>query len=144
MSVRAWSPWGLLPEYPRSLLIWGGVAHQPVAVVVAIPAQRRQHRGAGEGAELIRVDGGQAALHFVNHADVRIANALTYFGDSACRKRDFADVFRLGIWPLQSFDDLAQGRRVPLLMKFYLDARLRLRDRIMQESAGQPARASMN
>jgi hypothetical protein len=53
-------------------------------------------------------------------------------------------VFRLGIWPRQSFDDLAQGRRVPLLMKFYLDARLRLRDRIMQESAGQPARASMN
>jgi hypothetical protein len=101
-------------------------------------------QSAGAGAELIRVDGGQAALHFVNHADVRIANALTYFGDSACRKRDFADVFRLGIWPLQSFDDLAQGRRVPLLMKFYLDARLRLRDRIMQESAGQPARASMN
>jgi hypothetical protein len=104
----------------------------------------RLSQGTGEGAELIRVDGGQAALHFVNRADARIANALTYFGDSGCRKRDFADVFRLGIWPLLSFDDLAQGRRVPVLMKFYLDARLRLRDRIVRESAGQSARASLN
>jgi hypothetical protein len=105
----------------------------------------RLSQGTGEGAELIRVDGGQAALHFVNRADVRIANALTYFGDSGCRKRDFADVFRLGIWPLLSFDDLAQGRRVPLLMKFYLDARLRFRDRIMRESrADEGGSVSLN
>jgi hypothetical protein len=34
---------------------------------------------------------------------------------------------------------------VPLLMRIYLDARLRFRDRIMQESgADQGARASVN
>jgi hypothetical protein len=97
----------------------------------------RLSQTAGEGAELIRANGGQAALHFAGRADVHVGNALTYFGDRSCRRRDFADVFRLGIWPVQSFDDLAQGRRVPLLMGFYLDARLRFRDRIMGESEAE-------
>jgi hypothetical protein len=138
------SQWRLSSQYrPSAVSIEARSAGESI-ILLPFQFSHCQRLSQSAGAELIRVDGGQAALHFVNHADVRIANALTYFGDSACRKRDFADVFRLGIWPLQSFDDLAQGRRVPLLMKFYLDARLRLRDRIMQESAGQPARASMN
>src|SRR5262249_12004294 len=97
----------------------------------------RLSQTAGAGAELVRVDGGQAALHFVGRADVRIGNTLTYFGDSSCRRRDFADGFRLGIWPVQSFDDLAQGRRVPLLMRIYLNARLRFRDRIMRQGSAE-------
>jgi hypothetical protein len=62
----------------------------------------RLSQNAGASAELIRVNGGQAALHFVSRADAHIVNTLTYFGDSCCRKRDFADVFRLGIWPVAS------------------------------------------
>ena len=46
---------------------------------------------------------------------------------------------------MQSFDDLAQGRRVPLLMKFYLDVQLRFRDRIIRESAAEESvRAHVN
>jgi hypothetical protein len=98
---------------------------------------------AGAGAELLRVNGGQAALHFFNSFSGRISSGLTYFGDSRCRMRDFADVFRLGVWPVQSLDDLARGRRVPVLMQLYLNKRLRLRDQILRQSAPDgPRRAS--
>jgi len=89
-------------------------------------------------AELLRVNGAQAALYFVKNAAARISNALTYFGDSSCRRRDFMDVFRLGVWPEDSFDELVKGRRVPFLMQMYLNARLRLRDRILLENRSKP------
>jgi len=82
-------------------------------------------------ADLIRVDGAQAALHFVKQTDVVISNRFRLFGDATCRKRDFADVFRLGLWPVQDIETLAAGRRVPFLMRKYLEARLRERDRVL-------------
>ena len=134
-------------EYRRGAVVVA--ARSAGETIILLPFQfshcLRLSQNAGENTELIRVNGGQAALHFTDRANARIANVLTYFGDSGCRTRDFADVFRLGIWPVQSFDDLAQGRRVPLLMKFYLDVQLRFRDRIIRESAAEESvRAHVN
>lgn len=84
------------------------------------------------GAELIMVNGGQAALRFAGEANVVVVNTLRYFGNAGCRRQDFIGVFRHGIWPVNTIDELAQGRRIPFLMKRYLLARFRYRDRILQ------------
>src|SRR6266571_4086138 len=66
----------------------GGVAVQARSAgesIVLLPFQfsncLRLSDAAGEAAELLRVNGGQAALHFVNSAAGLISNALSYFGD---------------------------------------------------------------
>lgn len=83
-------------------------------------------------ARLLRVNGGQAALHFTNTVSARIRNEFTYFGNTNCRYRDFADVFRIGLWPRQSYDVITAGLRVPFVMRLYLQSRLRQRDRLLE------------
>src|SRR5262249_18363585 len=91
----------------------------------------------GGHSELLRVNGAQAALHFVRRAEVSISNALTYFGSSGCRRRDFVQAFQLGIWPVFSIEEIVRGRRLPLLMKIYLQRRIRLRDEILVDRRAQ-------
>jgi hypothetical protein len=92
--------------------------------------------GADRGdVDLIMVNGGQAALRFAGEVNVEVVNALRYFGNAGCRRQDFISVFRHGIWPVQTIDDLAHGRRIPFLMKRYLDARFRYRDHILRSKA---------
>jgi hypothetical protein len=85
---------------------------------------------APDGAALLRVNGAQAALHFRGSVTISIRNRFTLFGDIGCRHRDFADVFRLGIWPRNTFEEIVGARRVPTVMRWYLESRLRYRDRV--------------
>ena len=104
--------------------------------VVLLPFQfshcLRLAEGNSSGAELLMVNGGQAALRFTKEAKAVLVNAFRYFGDADCRRRDFISVFRHKIWPVNTVDDLAMGRRIPFVMKRYLAARLRYRDQILQ------------
>ena len=72
----------------------------------------------GNRARLIRVNGAQAALSFAREADVLIRNEFRFFGRPTCRYRDFVDVFRLGLYPVQTMDEITEGYRVPLLMRW--------------------------
>jgi hypothetical protein len=87
----------------------------------------------GNRARLIRVDGGQAALSFAREAEVVLGNGFRFFGQTACRYRDFVDVFRLGLYPAQTMDEMTHGYRVPLLMRWYLASRIEKRDRLLQQ-----------
>jgi hypothetical protein len=85
----------------------------------------------GDGtARLLRVNGGQAALHFAKHVDVQVANDFHFFGDSKCRTRDFTDGVKIGLWPRWSYEQITGDRRVPWLMRLTLQARIRQRDAI--------------
>jgi hypothetical protein len=104
--------------------------------VVLLPFQfshcLRLAEGNSSGAELLMVNGGQAALRFTKEAKAVLVNTFRYFGDAHCRRRDFIDVFRHKIWPVNTVEDLAMGRRIPFVMKRYLAARLRYRDQILE------------
>jgi len=82
-------------------------------------------------ARLIRVNGGQAALSFAKEAEVILRNEFRFFGQPACRYRDFVDVFRLGLYPAKTLDEMTEGYRVPLLMRWYLASRVAKRDRLL-------------
>jgi hypothetical protein len=79
-------------------------------------------------ARLIRVNGGQAALSFSHDADVVVRNEFRFFGQPTCRYRDFVEVFRLGLYPAKTMDEITEGYRVPLLMRWYLASRVKKRD----------------
>lgn len=85
-------------------------------------------------ARLIRVNGGQAALSFAREADAVIRNEFRLFGRPACRYRDFVDVFRLGLYPTKTMDEMTAGYRVPLLMRWYLAGRIEKRDRLLRQT----------
>jgi hypothetical protein len=85
-------------------------------------------------ARLIRVNGGQAALSFAQEADVVIRNEFRFFGRPTCRYRDFVEVFRLGLYPVKTVDEMTEGYRVPLLMRWYLASRVKKRDRLLAQS----------
>jgi hypothetical protein len=85
-------------------------------------------------ARLIRVNGGQAALSFTQEADVIIRNEFRFFGKPACRYRDFVEVFRLGLYPVKTMEQITEGYRVPLLMRWYLASRVKKRDRLLAQS----------
>jgi hypothetical protein len=86
----------------------------------------------GKGrARLIRVNGAQAALSFAREADVVVRNEFRYFGQPRCRYRDFIEVFRLGLYPAKTMDEITEGYRVPLLMRWYLASRVEKRDRLL-------------
>jgi hypothetical protein len=80
---------------------------------------------------LIRVNGAQAALSFAGAADVVIRNEFRLFGQPTCRYRDFVEVFRLGLYPVKTMDEMTDGYRVPLLMRWYLASRIKKRDRLL-------------
>jgi hypothetical protein len=82
-------------------------------------------------ARLIRVNGGQAALSFARGVEAIVRNDFRFFGQPTCRYRDFVDVFRLGLYPVQTMDEITEGYRVPLLMRWYLATRIRKRDRLL-------------
>ena len=82
-------------------------------------------------ARLIRVNGGQAALSFAQEADVGIRNEFRLFGQPTCRYRDFVEVLRLGLYPVKTMDEITEGYRVPLLMRWYLASRIKKRDRLL-------------
>jgi len=82
-------------------------------------------------ARLIRVNGAQAALSFTQEADVVVRNEFGFFGRPTCRYRDFVDVFRLGLYPVKTMDEMTEGYRVPLLMRWYLASRVKKRDRLL-------------
>jgi hypothetical protein len=82
-------------------------------------------------ARLIRVNAGQAALSFAQAADVVVRNNFRFFGQPSCRYRDFVEVFRLGLYPVKRMDEIAEGYRVPLLMRWYLASRIKKRDRLL-------------
>jgi len=84
-------------------------------------------------ARLIRVNGAQAALSFDRQADAVIRNEFRLFGQPTCRYRDFVDVFRLGLYPAKTMDEISAGYRVPLLMRWYLASRVKKRDRLLQQ-----------
>lgn len=91
----------------------------------------------GDGTvDLVRIDGAQAALHFQKRVDVQIRNNLRFFGDTKCRTRDFVDVVKIGLWPRRSYEQLTGDRRVPLLMRLTLQARIRQRDAIPAADGG--------
>jgi len=85
-------------------------------------------------ARLIRVNGAQAALSFAREADVVVRNNFRFFGEPTCRYRDFVEVFRLGLYPVKSMDEITDGYRVPLLMRWYLASRIKKRDRLLRQS----------
>jgi hypothetical protein len=85
-------------------------------------------------ARLIRVNAGQAALSFAQAADVVVRNEFRFFGQPTCRYRDFVEVFRLGLYPVKSMDEITDGYRVPLLMRWYLASRIKKRDRLLLPS----------
>jgi hypothetical protein len=89
---------------------------------------------ATDRARLIRVNGGQAALSFAREADAVIRNAFRFFGRPTCRYRDFVDVFRLGLYPTKTVEEMTEGYRVPLLMRWYLAGRVEKRDRLLRQS----------
>jgi hypothetical protein len=105
--------------------------------VVLLPFQfsycLRLAEGNSSGAELLMVNGGQAALRFTKEAKAVLVNTFRYFDDARCRRRDFISVFRHKIWPVNTVEDLAMGRRIPFVMKRYLAARFRYRDQILQD-----------
>jgi hypothetical protein len=82
-------------------------------------------------ARLIRVNGGQAALSFAREVDVVVRNEFRFFGQPTCRYRDFVEVFRLGLHPVKTMDEMTEGYRVPLLMRWYLASRVKKRDRLL-------------
>jgi hypothetical protein len=82
-------------------------------------------------ARLIRVNGAQAALSFAREADVVVRNELRFFGEPGCRYRDFVEVFRLGLYPVKTVDEITEGYRVPLLMRWYLASRVKKRDSLL-------------
>jgi hypothetical protein len=86
---------------------------------------------------LFRVNGAQAALRFNEQATVHVLNNFRMFGDRRCRHRDFHDVFRIGLWQRQSFEQMTDGRRVPIMMRLFLQARIRQRN---QNLAGDSVR----
>jgi hypothetical protein len=88
----------------------------------------------GDRARLIRVNGAQAALSFAREADVIIRNEFRFFGRPTCRYRDFVEVFRLGLYPAKTMEEITDGYRVPLLMRWYLASRLKKRDRLLLQS----------
>jgi hypothetical protein len=85
-------------------------------------------------ARLIRVNGGQASLSFAREAEVILRNDFRFFGQPACRYRDFVDVFRLGLYPAKTMSEITDGYRVPLLMRWYLQSRIKKRDRLLQQT----------
>jgi len=85
-------------------------------------------------ARLIRVNGAQAALSFAQEADVIVRNEFRLFGQPTCRYRDFVEVFRLGLYPAKTMDEMTEGYRVPLLMRWYLAGRIKKRDRLLAHS----------
>jgi hypothetical protein len=86
----------------------------------------------GDGnARLLRVNGAQAALHFNGLATVDVVNYFRLFGDAGCRGRDFADAFGLELWPRPGYEQMTDGRRVPLLMRMALQASIRRRDAVL-------------
>jgi hypothetical protein len=112
-------------------------ASSPGESVMLLPFQYShclRVRSTGQ-AELMRVDGVQAALRFRQHVRARIENTFRFFGDADCRRQDFADAMRSGMWPILNYDQIVKGRRVPWLMRTYLRKQIRLRNRIL---AGQP------
>ena len=82
-------------------------------------------------ARLIRVNGGQAALSFTQDVEVIVRNEFRFFGRPTCRYRDFVEVFRLGLYPVKTIDEITDGYRVPLLMRWYLATRVKKRDRLL-------------
>jgi hypothetical protein len=84
-------------------------------------------------ARLIRVNGAQAALSFTRDADVVVRNEFGFFGRPTCRYRDFVEVFRLGLYPLKTMDEITDGYRVPLLMRWYLSSRVKKRDWLLRQ-----------
>jgi hypothetical protein len=87
----------------------------------------------GNRARLIRVNGAQAALSFAREADVIVRNEFRFFGQPTCRYRDFVEVFRLGLYPMKTMDEITDGYRVPLLMRWYLASRVKKRDWFLQQ-----------
>jgi hypothetical protein len=85
-------------------------------------------------ARLIRVNGAQAALSFAQVADVVVRNEFRFFGQPTCRYRDFVEVFRLGLYPVKSMDEITDAYRVPLLMRWYLASRIKKRDRLLLQN----------
>jgi hypothetical protein len=85
-------------------------------------------------ARLIRVNAGQAALSFARAANVAIRNEFRFFGQPTCRYRDFVEVLRLGLYPVKSMDEITDGYRVPLLMRWYLASRIKKRDQLLLPS----------
>jgi hypothetical protein len=85
-------------------------------------------------ARLIRVNGAQAALSFAQEVDVIIRNEFGFFGQPSCRYRNFVEVFRLGLYPVKTMDEITEGYRVPLLMRWYLASRVKKRDRLLAQS----------
>ncbi len=83
------------------------------------------------GTSLIRVNGAQAALDFRQAADIEIVSRFRMFGPADCRYRDFADVLSLGFMPRLTIDDIARGKRVPVVMRWFLEGQIRKRDAIM-------------
>jgi hypothetical protein len=83
------------------------------------------------GARLIRVNGVQAALSFAREADVVVRNKFRFFDEPTCRYRDFVEVFRLGLYPMKTMDEITAGYRVPLLMQWYLASRVKKRDSLL-------------
>src|SRR5262249_18435300 len=88
---------------------------------------------ANNRARLIRVNGAQAALSFAQEAQVIIRNEFRFFGRPTCRYRDFVEVFRLGLYPVKRMDEITDGYRVPLLMRWYLASRVKKRDRFLAQ-----------
>jgi hypothetical protein len=84
-------------------------------------------------ARLIRVNGGQAALSFAQEVEVIIRNEFRFLGRPTCRYRDFVEVHRLGLYPVKTMDEIAEGYRVPLLMRWYLASRIKKRDRLLAQ-----------
>ncbi len=86
----------------------------------------------GDGAaRLIRVNGAQAALRFNTHVKVDIVNDFRFFGDTRCRYLDFTDAMKLGLWPRQTYEQITEGRRVPILMRLMLKHGIRQRDALL-------------